>query len=245
MADGKRVTVRSRLSFTPRRSHHNSTITCLTSNQALSSPLSSSIRMQVFFPPEVQLFVRPQILVEGDDATIYCSAKANPNEITYRWYHNSELLANETRRSFAIHQIPRAFHQDAVSCEVSNKVGTSKKTLTVHVQYGPRFRSPPRDKAAESGKEVLLECDVDSNPTSSIMWFRENSKKCAIPIILFSRSTQGDPRYEVVQDQQGEGLRNVLVIHDADTKDFGSYNCSVVNEYGVARKLIRLNEESK
>lgn len=69
--------------------------------------------------------------------------------------------------------------------------------------------------------------------------------ECIFLIPLSSRFTQGDPRYEVVQDQQGEGLRNVLVIHDADTKDFGSYNCSVVNEYGVARKLIRLNEESE
>lgn len=55
----------------------------------------------------------------------------------------------------------------------------------------------------------------------------------------------GDPRYEVVVDRQEEGLRNVLVIHDADTHDFGAYNCSVVNEYGVARKQIRLNEESE
>ncbi|MPC67101.1 hypothetical protein E2C01_061266 [Portunus trituberculatus] len=45
-------------------------------------------------------------------------------------------------------------------------------------------------------------------------------------------------------DRQEEGLRNVLVIHDADTHDFGAYNCSVVNEYGVARKQIRLNEET-
>lgn len=35
------------------------------------------------------------------------------------------------------------------------------------------------------------------------------------------------------------------MIHDADTHDFGAYNCSVVNEYGVARKQIRLNEESE
>ena len=55
----------------------------------------------------------------------------------------------------------------------------------------------------------------------------------------------GDPRYEVVQDEQEEGLRNILVIHDADAHDFGAYNCSVVNEYGVAMKQILLNEESE
>lgn len=60
-----------------------------------------------------------------------------------------------------------------------------------------------------------------------------------------SGAPTGDPRYEVMVDRQEEGLRNVLVIHDADTHDFGAYNCSVVNEYGVARKQIRLNEESE
>nr|XP_053627931.1 irregular chiasm C-roughest protein-like [Cherax quadricarinatus] len=87
MADGKRVTVHSRLSFTPRRSHHNSSLTCLTSHQALTSPLSSNMHSSVLFPPEVQLHVRPHLLMEGDDATIVCSALANPSVITYRNGH--------------------------------------------------------------------------------------------------------------------------------------------------------------
>ena len=48
-----------------------------------------------------------------------------------------------------------------------------------------------------------------------------------------------------MEDEQEEGKRNILVIHDADGSDFGDYNCSVVNEYGVARKQIRLNKESE
>ncbi|XP_045122993.1 irregular chiasm C-roughest protein-like isoform X2 [Portunus trituberculatus] len=316
MSDGKRITVRSRLSFSPRRSHHNSSITCLTSNQALSSPLASSIQLKVLFPPEVKLHVRPSQLVEGDDATFICTADANPSDITYRWYHRSQELKNETSRTLVLHKIPRSFHQNVVSCEVSNKVGTAKKTMSVHVQYGPMFRALPRDVMAEMGKEVTLKCDVDSNPQASITWVQEGSDKiigsgeemvvvvgpstageytCIAsvrgfpelrdklrvlvkgpPTIVSSSEQQGrmgdtvnlecstvsipspiritwtyrgrdidlsDPRYEVVQDEQEEGLRNILVIHDADTHDFGAYNCSVVNEYGVARKQILLNEE--
>ncbi|XP_042221317.1 irregular chiasm C-roughest protein-like, partial [Homarus americanus] len=180
MSDGKRVTVRSRLSFTPRRSHHNSSLTCLTSNQALSSPLSSSIQLSVLFPPEVCLHVRPQQLVEGDDANFVCSAQANPSVITYRWYHNSQELQNETSRTMKLHKISRNLHQDAISCEVSNKVGTSKKTQSVHVQYGPMFRSLPRDVMAETGKEVALKCDVDSNPPATIVWHQEGSDTAAL-----------------------------------------------------------------
>ncbi|XP_047477071.1 irregular chiasm C-roughest protein-like isoform X1 [Penaeus chinensis] len=318
MSDGKRVIVRSRLAFTPRRSHHNSTITCLTSHQALSSPLTSSIQLEVLFPPEVGLTVRPQLLVEGDDASFICSAEANPNVITYKWYHNNQELENKTSKTLILPKISRNLHQSAISCEVSNKVGTSKKTQSVHVQYGPMFRALPRDVAAETGKQVVLKCDVDSNPPSSIVWLQEGSDKiigsgaelrvvvgastagvyrCVAavrgfpdlqgrlrvlvkgpPMIVSSSDQQGrmgdtvtlecntvsipspiritwtyrgreidlsDPRYEVVEDEQEEGFRNILVIHDADTHDFGSYNCSVVNEYGVARKQIRLNEEKR
>ncbi|XP_042217929.1 irregular chiasm C-roughest protein-like [Homarus americanus] len=81
LEDGKRVKVTSRLSFTPRRTHHNSTLTCLTSNQALSHPLTSTVHLKVLFPPEVGLRVRPSQLVEGDDATFLCTAQANPSSL--------------------------------------------------------------------------------------------------------------------------------------------------------------------
>ncbi|XP_076069314.1 irregular chiasm C-roughest protein-like isoform X2 [Oratosquilla oratoria] len=316
LPDRKRVTVRSRLSFKPKRSHHNSTITCLSSNQALSSPLTATVRLRVQFPPEVQLSVQPRNLVEGDDASFVCEASANPASITYRWFHNSQEIPNETYRTLLLHKISRDLHQDAISCEVSNTVGTSKKTQSVHVQYGPVFRVLPRDVEAKINKEVLLKCDVVSNPPSSIVWHQEGSDKiigsgpelrvvvseatagvyrCVStvrgfpdltgrlrvlvegpPTIVSSSEQEGrmgdtvnlechtlsvpkpikitwtykgreidlsDPRYEVVEDEQDQGLRNILVIHDADTEDFGAYNCSVVNEHGIARKQIRLNRE--
>ncbi|KAG0719169.1 Irregular chiasm C-roughest protein [Chionoecetes opilio] len=274
LEDGKRVKVRSRLTFTPRRAHHNSSLTCLTSNQALNSPLT-------------------------------------------RWYHNSDILANETSRTLTLWRIGRSFHQDSVSCEVSNTVGAAKKTLSLQVRYGPAFRTLPRDVMAETGKKVTLRCDVASHPPPTIAWLRDASNQilgkgrdlvvrvrpktaglyvCVAhvqgfpdlrgtvrvlvkgpPTIVSAGEQEGrmgdtvslecstvsipspirvtwtykgreidltDPRYEVVVDRQEEGLRNVLVIHDADTHDFGAYNCSVVNEYGVARKQIRLNEEN-
>lgn len=60
-----------------------------------------------------------------------------------------------------------------------------------------------------------------------------------------SLPSPGDPRHDLVEDEEKEGVRNYLVIHDADEEDFGAYNCSVVNEYGVAQMLIRLKQESE
>ncbi|MPC91527.1 Irregular chiasm C-roughest protein [Portunus trituberculatus] len=93
----------------------------------------------------------------------------------FRWYHNTEILPNETSRTLTLRRITRSFHQDSVSCEVSNTVGSAKKTLNVQVQYGPAFRTLPRDVMAETGKEVTLRCDVNSHPPPTITWLREAS----------------------------------------------------------------------
>ncbi|KAK7068924.1 hypothetical protein SK128_008575 [Halocaridina rubra] len=316
MSDGKRVTVTSRLSFTPKRFHHNSTMTCLTSHQALTSPFSNKVHLEVLFPPEVNLRPRFENLVEGDEASFYCTANANPTNISYRWFHNSRQLHNQSSRTLTLHNISRNFHQNVISCEVSNEVGTSKKNLNIQVVYGPMFRSPPEDVAAETGKRATLKCDVDSNPPPIINWYQLGSRKllstgkafevivapfttgvyiCVAsvrgfpdlegrirvlvkgPPLIVSSSTQegrmgdtvilecttvsiptpiritwtyrgrqidlNDPRYEVLEERQNDALKNLLVIHGADSQDFGPYNCSVVNEYGVARKLITLNRE--
>jgi len=61
--------------------------------------------------------------------------------------------------------------------QVSNKVGTSKKTQSLLVRFGPKFKSPPEDVAAELQNEVLLKCDVESNPQASVVWIQDGSDK--------------------------------------------------------------------
>ncbi|ROT84098.1 Irregular chiasm C-roughest protein [Penaeus vannamei] len=130
LPDKKRVTVRSLLTLFPKKSHHNSTITCVTSNDALSAPLSRSIFLHILFSPEVQVLMYPNVLTEGADATFVCKAEANPSEVTYKWYIKGQLLANETSRSLTVRDLTSDFHRNAVSCEV--KSGFARK-VTVSV----------------------------------------------------------------------------------------------------------------
>ncbi|XP_063601765.1 irregular chiasm C-roughest protein-like [Penaeus indicus] len=316
LPDKKRVTVRSLLTFFPKKSHHNSTVTCVASNDATSAPLSRSIFLHILFSPEVQVIMYPNVLTEGADATFVCKAEANPSQVTYKWYIKSQLLANETSRSLTVRNLTSDFHRNAVSCEVTNSVGSARKSRRVCVQYGPRFKTRPQDMVADEGMEVVLVCNVDSNPEPEITWYQEGSTepkgvgaelrvvvgqstagvyRCVAsvrgfpdlqghmrvllkgpPQIVSSSDQQGrkgetvslecstvsipspirvtwtyngqeidfsDPRYDLVEDEEKEGVRNYLVIHDADEEDFGAYNCSVVNEYGVAQMLIRLKQE--
>ncbi|ROT66949.1 Irregular chiasm C-roughest protein [Penaeus vannamei] len=100
------------------------------------------------------------------------------------------------------------------------------------------LKGPPQivsasDQQGRKGETVSLECSTVSIPSPIRVTWTYNGQE-----IDFS-----DPRYDLVEDEEKEGVRNYLVIHDADEEDFGAYNCSVVNEYGVAQMLIRLKQE--
>lgn len=60
---------------------------------------------------------------------------------------------------------------------------------------------------------------------------------------LFSLTEEG--RFEVTEDVTAQGLRHTLMVHKAQAKDFGPYNCSVQNAYGSDVFEIILNKKSE
>ncbi|KAK7079762.1 hypothetical protein SK128_015593 [Halocaridina rubra] len=59
MSDEKRVNAHATLTFIPTRHHHARTLTCLTHNPALNTPLAAKVHLNVEYPPEVQLQFSP------------------------------------------------------------------------------------------------------------------------------------------------------------------------------------------
>jgi hypothetical protein len=49
---------------------------------------------------------------------------------------------------------------------------------------GPRFKDRPKSVQAESGTQVTLNCDVDSNPPASIKWLQGEAKKVSQNILI-------------------------------------------------------------
>ncbi|XP_076325050.1 uncharacterized protein LOC143233026 [Tachypleus tridentatus] len=49
--------------------------------------------------------------------------------------------------------------------------------------------------------------------------------------------------YEIIEQHMENGMRNLLMIHKAQSEDFGLYNCSVWNEYGHDSVLIHLKRQ--
>ena len=55
----------------------------------------------------------------------------------------------------------------------------------------------------------------------------------------------GDPYVTFDNDPLPDGVRSTLIIREANDKYFGSYNCSVANDYGMDAAEIILRKESK
>lgn len=51
--------------------------------------------------------------------------------------------------------------------------------------------------------------------------------------------------FTILEDIQPDGIRSTLVIRESQEKHFGSYNCSVTNEYGTDVVEINLMPQSK
>ena len=54
----------------------------------------------------------------------------------------------------------------------------------------------------------------------------------------------GDPRISILEDKLPDGIRSTLIIREAHDKNFGAYNCSVINAYGADAAEIVLRKQS-
>lgn len=45
-------------------------------------------------------------------------------------------------------------------------------------------------------------------------------------------NANNNPDYSIIEEPLPEGIKSILIIRESQTKHFGSYNCTVVNEHG-------------
>ncbi|XP_022239753.1 irregular chiasm C-roughest protein-like isoform X2 [Limulus polyphemus] len=176
LGDNKRANAALTWTFKPSREHDGKTFSCRSENPALKQPIVTSIKLAVKYPPEVTLTANSKKITEFDDVQFTCDAVANPADIMYKWYRNDELVQEDNVTTFNIRKVTRQDNGQTVSCEVSNKIGTTKSTYVLNIYYGPVIKSPLKNIAADPNKEVRLSCAVDGNPSPKITWISEDSK---------------------------------------------------------------------
>lgn len=53
-------------------------------------------------------------------------------------------------------------------------------------------------------------------------------------------NTNNNPDYSIIEEPLPEGIKSILIIRESQSKHFGSYNCTVVNEHGNDIRQIEL-----
>lgn len=53
-------------------------------------------------------------------------------------------------------------------------------------------------------------------------------------------NTNNNPDYSIIEEPLPEGIKSILIIRESQSKHFGLYNCTVVNEHGNDNMEIEL-----
>ena len=177
--DGKRTNAASKWTFTATRDHDGKEFTCRSENAALKQPQKATIRMEVKYPPDVQLTVDRTHITEGDDLRFSCSATANPaDSLVYKWYKNDEVVFGDVSTTLILPKVGRELNGAVIACEVTNAVGARRAENTLNINFGPVFKTEMNQvHGVELGHEARLLCDVDGNPTPEITWLFEKSPR--------------------------------------------------------------------
>ncbi|XP_008201782.1 irregular chiasm C-roughest protein isoform X2 [Nasonia vitripennis] len=179
--DGPLYNVKSILTVTPRKEHHNTTFTCQSQNAADRTPQIAKLRVEVRYAPKVSLKIlhrqQNEQIREGSELRFKCRAEGNPPKMDYKWYINDKMAVGDYTTEMIIHNVTRDYHDAIVKCEVYNDVGKSEETKTLEVTYGPQFRHPPVSVQSHYGASETLQCDVDGNPQPEIYWTHEESDR--------------------------------------------------------------------
>lgn len=195
MNDGKRFNAALKWTFEPSKSDHNKKLTCRSTHPAQTNTSTTSIILQVKYPPEVKVEVsRLKATVTqnalnaigsnlhgkvGDTLRIKCTADGNPGKesLIFQWYKDGELMAGEeSREELLVPNIDKFWNGVEIKCQVSNSVGVGRASVTLNIAYGPSFLpSMEYVHGAISGESVRLSCNVDSNPGPETTWIKVGS----------------------------------------------------------------------
>uniref|UniRef100_A0A8C7E5P5 B-cell receptor CD22 n=1 Tax=Naja naja TaxID=35670 RepID=A0A8C7E5P5_NAJNA len=139
-------------------------------------------------PKDVKLNRKPSGLVlEGNPVHLICSVRmANPNQLSYTWYKNGQLLPLNSAENVLFIQNASSMDSGIYHCISKNSITKAESpTIRLEVNYGPRNVHLTLDKkAVTEGMDLYLRCDNDAYPpVATYKWywkgeeiFMENSK---------------------------------------------------------------------
>ncbi|KAK7085013.1 hypothetical protein SK128_013535 [Halocaridina rubra] len=207
---------------------------CILSIQASNSVGTSKRNtvMHIIYGPLFRSLPKDVASESGKKAVLQCDVDSNPPPVI-QWYEHGSRKLFSIGKNLEVIVTPST--SGTYICVASVRGFPNLEGRLRVLVKGPPLIVSPNVQEGKMGETVTLECTTVSIPKPiRVNWTYKGRQ-----------IDTDDSRYEIVEETLDNALRNLLVIHGAEKKDFGPYNCSVINEYGITRKLITLNQESK
>lgn len=130
------VTVRSEYRLVPTAEDNGREVTCLVDQRTQDRPWTDVLKLSVEYPPTVTIEGYDHNWYVGrSDAVLFCQATANPEPTTITWTTASGSLPDTVvveHNKLMVRKVDDAVNT-TFTCEVKNKHGASRKTLTTFV----------------------------------------------------------------------------------------------------------------
>ncbi|KAK2847862.1 hypothetical protein Q7C36_009544 [Tachysurus vachellii] len=215
LRDGRKESTVSTLYISPSNIESGQTIICRASNKAVPNGKESSVTIDIQHLPLVNLSVEPQPVLEGNLVKFHCSAKANPPVTQYRWAKGGHVIKEVSGDTYEV-VVDHSFFTDAVSCEVTNPLGSTNISRNVDVYFGPRMAAEPQSLQVDLGSDAVFNCAWTGNPSLTIVWMKRGSG-----VVLSNE--------------------NILTLKSVRQEDAGKYVCrAVVPRVGAGEKEVAL-----
>ncbi|GIY50449.1 irregular chiasm C-roughest protein [Caerostris darwini] len=212
------------------REYNKDTISCEVSNAVGTT--KSTHTLNVLYGPVFRSTIENVAADIGSEVTLSCDVDGNPKPDTVWTFEGSDAVLS-TQSKLVIPQLTLD-RAGRYTCRAT-VVGFAEIStdVLVFIKGPPRVRSDPVQYGIE-GEVVKLQCVIASvPPPTRILWSR-NSQHVDI---------DNNDGYEIVEDKIAGGVKNILIIHNADEDDFGQYNCTVWNAFGQDSMLILLKKQ--
>eukprot|EP00094_Tigriopus_californicus_P000281 TCALIF_00272-PB protein Name:"Similar to NPHS1 Nephrin (Homo sapiens)" AED:0.10 eAED:0.10 QI:635/0.86/0.87/0.93/0.86/0.81/16/939/883 len=184
------------------RNDLNQVFTCQAVNNNQSIPVSTSLRLDILFPPLTISILRDRDLAfsAGREEAIHCQCRGSQPAPIFRWFVGEVELDSsdrgmtmsfelETATTTAILQyIPTAEdHGKYFSCRATNEYFPQHPVeigYIINVQYTPRailsYGPSLNPKNIKEGDDVYFECHVKSNPHIYSVTWRHNVRRSLV-----------------------------------------------------------------
>ncbi|KAF2369130.1 CD80-like immunoglobulin C2-set [Trinorchestia longiramus] len=210
------------------RSDHGTSVTCEATNAVGTTRQTTLLDVQ--YAPSFISAPSSESAEPNQNASLRCRVEGNPTPTIVWTYLRTAKMAGlgEELTVKAVESTTGSYMCTATS------QGFAPLSATVHLRLrGPPVITSTAPVWSKLGEKAVLQCKVRAVPHPvALTWFKEG--------IAISAD---DDKYSVDEKQMADGVISRLVINTTQKEDFTSYNCTVVNEYGMDVGQIILLEQ--